>query len=640
MNYLMGIFAPLWRESTRQALFRIAPLLILLLAAYLRLHNLEVQSLWNDEGNSLRLAERSAPDLIAATNRDIHPPGYYLALKGWYALTGDSELALRSLSALMSILAVACVYALGKHLFAPGVGVMSALLTAVNTFSIYYAQEARMYAQLQLVAAASMLAFILWLKHPTWLRACVLALINAAGLYTQYVFPFVMIVQGILFLLRRDFKRLRLFNALNALTLLLFLPQLSTAWTQVVGWPRTGQPVAVGDGLLTILQWLTFGNTAVNISAWIYIVAIILALAGLLPDWLPDQSLSSRWRRLLPLLWLIIAIAPFFALGLFREANLKFLLPAQIAVALLVGRGLWWLWSIGSPNLFLFSESWPRFVALIALWYGGMVQLKTVNALYSNPHFFRADYRQMARIVDTASRDGDAVILDAPNQEEVFRHYYQGEVPIYPLPTGLGGDDATTKTQLEQVINTHSRIYVLYWGEMERDPNRVVEKTLTEHAVEVSSAWYADVRFVIYAVPPSTLSPLPFQPTKFGNAISLLSIDSSPTTLHPGDVLALNLHWQTDQKLDKRYKVFLHLLDANGIIVQQRDGEPGNNMALTTTWTPNVPVDDPQGLLIPQTLPDGDYRLIVGLYDLDNSLDRLPVNGSDILLLTTITVIR
>ena len=62
------------------------PLLVILIAFAARFHHLGTQSLWNDEGNSLRLAQRSVGDLIDAAGRDIHPPGYYLALKGWIAL--------------------------------------------------------------------------------------------------------------------------------------------------------------------------------------------------------------------------------------------------------------------------------------------------------------------------------------------------------------------------------------------------------------------------------------------------------------------------------------------------------------------------------------------------------------------------
>ena len=42
---------------------------------------------------------------------DIHPPGYYALLAGWRVLTGESEFALRALSAFASILSAAAAFA-------------------------------------------------------------------------------------------------------------------------------------------------------------------------------------------------------------------------------------------------------------------------------------------------------------------------------------------------------------------------------------------------------------------------------------------------------------------------------------------------------------------------------------------------
>ena len=126
------------KSATRAQLYRLLPLVIILLAAVLRFHLINHQSLWNDEGNTLRLVQRSIPELLQNTARDIHPPGYYLLLKVWWLLTGETEFALRALSAFAGVLTVACVYALGRALFAPGVGLVASLLVAINAFNIYY----------------------------------------------------------------------------------------------------------------------------------------------------------------------------------------------------------------------------------------------------------------------------------------------------------------------------------------------------------------------------------------------------------------------------------------------------------------------------------------------------------------------
>ena len=126
---------------------------MLLIAAGTRLYRLDAQSLWNDEGNSLRLAERRVSGLLDAAARDIHPPGYTLALKGWIALAGTSELALRLPSAFAGLLTVAAAIALGRQLYGPGAGALAGLFVALSPLAVYYSQEARMYAQLGLLAA-------------------------------------------------------------------------------------------------------------------------------------------------------------------------------------------------------------------------------------------------------------------------------------------------------------------------------------------------------------------------------------------------------------------------------------------------------------------------------------------------------
>ena len=94
--------------------------------------------------------------------------------------------------------------------------------------------------------------------------------------------------------------------------------------------------------------------------------------------------------------------------------------------------------------------------------------------------------------------------------------------------------------------------------------------------------------------------------------------------------------------LQNRYKVFLHLLDENGTLVSQRDSEPGGGLALTTTWQPGTVVLDNHGLLLPSELPSGRYQLLLGLYDLANPANRLPITTpdgvTDAYLLATITV--
>jgi len=636
-------------------------LCILLLATLVRFHNLGAQSLWNDEGNSYVQATRSFADIAANAARDIHPPGYYWLLAIWRVLTGDSEFSLRSLSAFASILTVAFTYAIGRRIFSPLAGLAAALFVALNTFSIYYAQEARMYALLAMWSAAGMWALAGFLQRsfvgatrPTgisvghgaplwWLLA--LALFNAAGLWTQYAYPFVMLVQGVVFVvwlitnirahrrapLQKLFRPLFFYIATNLLTIALYLPWLPTALERVTSWPNTGEPTPFSAALGMILGWFTFGVTyTINDASWVA-VGLFLLIFGL-------RARRKTWQSvILPLTWAALPVAIFLTLGLFRESNLKFLLPSQIGFALLMGRGVWMLWTLKISARSALAKNAPRFAAiagflgLIAtLWAG-------VTPLYHHPDFQRADYRGIASSISANVQPDDAVILDAPNQEEVFRYYYRGAAPIYPLPPGLGGNDDETRALVRDIIADHRRIFVLFWGETERDPNRVVESTLDGESYEARSDWYGDVRLERYVTP---IEPTIIRDSdaRFGESITLESYALSADSVQPEDVLQLRLTWQTDAPLETRYKVFVQLLNANGVLVAQRDSEPGGGLALTTTWKTGESIIDNHALLLPDNLSPANYTLIIGLYNIDNPQQRLPVGDVDYLTLGEISV--
>ena len=627
--------------TSRQFVF--LALVVLLIGAGLRLTALDAQSLWNDEGNSLRLAQRSVPDLIDAAGRDIHPPGYYLALKGWIVLAGESETGLRTLSALQGLLTVAVAIGLGRSLFGPSEGVIGGLLVALSPFAIDYSQETRMYAQLALLAVTSMAIFVRWLAayadrspRPRLALGFALALVNAAGLYTHYAFPFTMATEGVLlvawlFAHRREPVARRVlggFVALNLLTLVIFAPWLPTAWDQVTSWPSTGVDLALDTQLRTVLTWITFGNTA-DTAVWIaFAPVLVLVLAAFVrtearPRPSTRRPLGYDWRTSLLTAWIVIVTAALFISGAYRAANLKFLLPAQIALALLLARGTVALWStFRSPALRWLARGVAA-AALVLLLAG---QITALDALRSNPAYARDDYRAIASRITRDLRPGDAIILDAPNQAEVFTYYYDADAPVYELPQGLGGDDAATRAEVEDVLAAHDRLFVLFWGEEERDPRRVVRATLDSTAYPVSAQWYGDVEFALYAIPqtPPTAPPIATD-AAFGADIRLEGYALSDDAPAVGDVLGVTLFWQTNASLDTRYKVAVQLLAPDGSLVAQHDAEPANNGRPTLTWTPGETVIDPHGLVIPPEYEAATLDVIAVIYTLDAPYTRLPV---------------
>lgn len=124
-------------------------LLLVLVGGALRFTGLDSQPLWLDEIYTLRLATNPASwhGVWLNTSRDLHPPLYYIFLRGILTALPINEFTVRLPSAVAGILAIALLarYLLDISMKIPVVLVSVSFLT-FSPFHLYYSQEARSYA--------------------------------------------------------------------------------------------------------------------------------------------------------------------------------------------------------------------------------------------------------------------------------------------------------------------------------------------------------------------------------------------------------------------------------------------------------------------------------------------------------------
>ena len=90
--------------------------IILTICIYLRLINIISEQLWEDEAISIAIASSSNNNFWKAVIGDIHPPLYYIILRGWIFIFGHSVFSCRLLSAIFSILTLPILYLTGKEI--------------------------------------------------------------------------------------------------------------------------------------------------------------------------------------------------------------------------------------------------------------------------------------------------------------------------------------------------------------------------------------------------------------------------------------------------------------------------------------------------------------------------------------------
>ncbi|MDP3057224.1 MAG: glycosyltransferase family 39 protein [bacterium] len=121
-------------------------LAIILIGSILRLYNITAVSLWHDEAFSALLIRYPFNEMIQRIILDVHPPLYYIILRIWDIVLGDSLLSLRLFSAFFGILTIFFTYLFVKAAFKyEKLSLIAAAFIAINPFQIQYATEARMY---------------------------------------------------------------------------------------------------------------------------------------------------------------------------------------------------------------------------------------------------------------------------------------------------------------------------------------------------------------------------------------------------------------------------------------------------------------------------------------------------------------
>lgn len=169
----------------RKTFAALTVVLCVIYAAF-RIWRLTDACLWFDEIFSIHAAEMTWSAMFPFIGNDlIHPPFFYVLLKIWIGLTGDSVLAVRSFSVFFSLAALFPFFKLCRQLkLSDSATLFAFFLFAVNGSLIKYSQEVRMYSVLLFLSVLSLWLFARYLNvgKGIWF----LAGVNILLVHTQY----------------------------------------------------------------------------------------------------------------------------------------------------------------------------------------------------------------------------------------------------------------------------------------------------------------------------------------------------------------------------------------------------------------------------------------------------------------------
>jgi hypothetical protein len=340
-----------------------------------------------------------------------------------------------------------------------------------------------------------------------------------------------------------------------------------------------------------------------------------------------------RWRepRSWPL-WAMLAYVFFFliqmTLGSFKQV--AYILPVFPALDIVAAFGLVW-----TAEALAEIRHRPRLVGGII---AAALAIQAVVTFASYPYFSAHHNRLLggtktaqhilplqdhgegmevaARYLSSLPHGQDETAIVFRRSAPVFRREFIGRTltEISPFNTyrlygvnelmrGLVGDEewqemwrADRQTEPLFTVDIDGVTYVWVYGELPRDPT------------EGGTTFDRDFRL--------------------GEHIYMKEVRLSKTEIEPGDTVTLALLWETAERIDQDYTVFVHLLSAEGELVAQQDNVPLFGIRPTYTWRVAEELEDPYHFQTGSDLEPGLYTLSVGMYDSD-TFQRLPVYDSN-----------
>lgn len=444
----------------------VPPLAVLALAAVLRVaYLLNRGDLWIDEAISVSLARLGPLDLYhlfsvppEVKSTVLHPDGplHSLLLRAWTLLAGRSEVALRSLSLLLGLLAIGLLWQLVAENLDRRTATLSALLMAIAPLQLHYSSEGRCYALFVLLTVGVLRQLLrICREQRGHLLYVVFATLSAFTFYYGFL---VLLACNVAFPWHRAWqqrKRLWRWLGSQAAIALLLTPWVPVVLHQYAGRAglRFGSWGEYGVAVRELAVELTGANLPESLQVMLLALVAVLAIAGAvalrhrpfvlasLLAWVLLPLLLHRWLATLKIVGRAF---------LFVTPALSVLLAAAAAAAL------------NRPRRAVSAATILLFLALVAC------NLVGGWSLYRAEATRRTSYPSLSTVENAlrdAPADGAVLVLERGKLAPLFEYYLDERIPI----VGFSPSEQVPPTRevetafIEQSIRLMARTWPEQW---------------------------------------------------------------------------------------------------------------------------------------------------------------------------------
>lgn len=405
----------------------------LILGIMSRVNLLNNTDIWYDEAFTGLVVKEDLGGILSIIAQDrVHPPLYYLLLKGWVTVLGNSELTLKLFSLVFGITLIITAYVLLRKFINSKAALIASGIFSLSPFFIQYSIEARSYIMLALEVLIATIIFLkLYKQKFNSISELVkkvdfkyLLVISLIMLFTHYI-SIIFIGASITLLILKVYPRLEksLWAGLILLLAIILgkglvfsgnfkLIELSNLHTK---WLEEAQPIEIGKILYSFLFGLdnqalarqeVFSFTFLNNLNPIFILIIVLTIVLTINEFKSKDIVKKIISKILFLNILLVTITSLAGLNLFLSRYLTFLGVVYIT----------WI------SIYLSNINSKKLVSLGLVY---LLLLSQVTWVNSNKRFNLSEIK--------AQIESNRVVTQTPFDYTVLKYYLDNNRNLYFL---------------------------------------------------------------------------------------------------------------------------------------------------------------------------------------------------------------
>ncbi len=434
---------------------------ILLVASWVRFGT--SRDLWIDEMTSI--IQATAPNLadVVGNAPVMHPPLYHMSLHLWMSVFGSGPLAVRSLSIVVGVLAVAAVYVLGVRFLGRNQGTIAAFIAAIAPFHVWYSQEVRMYVFVLLFATLSMYFFLRLLdgdrRTAIWVAYIVATILTIYSHYSGLILLLLEVSFAVfIWLTRRGSDNKAPASKSRSIRwviigLVLIAPLAALFFTKFLGSSlhefiaQNSFPVTMGTLSEVLVGYHTIDVQLKQSAAWS--LALYIAPLAMLGS---RQLMSIRTQFLV---WVVVGtvVLVYLASEIIHPLLMhpRFFSPGFPALVLLLATAL--------------TSKHDKIRKIPFAIVIGVLVIATYDQGTNLENRMRYQNVAALQYVADAYQPGDVVILTPPYADRIFDYYdvdgLDAPIQVPTLP-GLGEEEFDVKEEIERSIKDKQRVFYIY----------------------------------------------------------------------------------------------------------------------------------------------------------------------------------